>query len=82
MRRTGSASHKALHEHALCPAPRKLLWAILVGVALGLIISLATVSRRSHRTTVAEASLVQETLVHKIAQQASPSDVALDQNWM
>ena len=69
MRRAASGAHKAGQDRSFCPAPGKLLWAILIGIVLGVVVSIATVSRRSYHKTVAEASVVQQTLMHKIAQQ-------------
>lgn len=42
-----------------------------MGVSLGLLVSVYTVSRRNHQRTLAEATVVHETLVHKITQQVS-----------
>lgn len=67
MRRAGSV-HRPI-QASFWPGPTKLLLAIAVGIVLGLLVSFSTISHRSFRRSVAEATVVQQTLVHKITQQ-------------
>ncbi|KAK9797806.1 hypothetical protein WJX73_009375 [Symbiochloris irregularis] len=70
MRRSSSSSHKALRDGSgCCPQPSRLVLAVLIGIALGLLVSIGTISRNAHRRSIAEAAVVHETLMAKISQQ-------------